>query len=864
MARRQTITAAGTNARHLGGGYVRTTGGEAWLFAQVPAQPPVRDASSWDDRENNARPWLTALPRIAELTPHIPFVGRKAMKGFYREIHILAISTPQPYEPSPILDAASRFRLARDFGDHAVHDRFTLLGVRLTAGTTGGGRRGMWARLRNMVTTMAAMDGTGMAPDDDFAADRAAIAEILTDAGCTIPDEHMMRRALAWWRTDRKPEIVPVMVEHEHMHTFPDYRSCKRAERFFDAGGDCATWTQREPFSYPMTIVTLGPLPFEGQEVRQITDSDWAATLMAQSKGGGQGALALSIRALLEPGELTREQIDKDKELVYEKAVEQATDGHKRNVRTAADLDRVDDAYQSGEKPWPTLIEVRAHAAVPQIVDRPSQIIYPGDVSLNPERQDAAFQDMMIGSPIVYNPSPLYWPVPVVAYAGLAGRSVAGDDMGRGGKTDLPGALLGFTETDAQPVYVSPFESRETHNPPCLLVTGATGSGKTRVLLWLASQMAALPDPYRDGAGRVSKHRIPYEQIGHPVRIPGVFLDPKPNSDDFEPFIRKHHGVIIRLDSTAADGILDPLRCMPAGTADRVQTAVEMLSQITAGEYGDKSRELALNSILYYGDAHGADCMGEAIDIAHRAYGAHEDGWETIDPLVDEIAPAMRRNIESNPMLRIIYGTRHGGRSLAVSEGLTLLSAGTMNIIADPNSQSVPSIIQRWVVRMAALGAGAAIQGRNGFLIVDEAWSLLGDRFGASLVNRIGRLARAQHYFPIFASQKVDEFVNVGLQDFVGRGIILGLGARNEGGTTGESQAQAVCRLFNIPPDGRLHERMMHARVLDAESQEPDYESLYALVDPHTGRIVRGSVPYYVGPEGDAIPVEVNVPDELI
>ena len=78
------------------------------------------------------------------------------------------------------------------------------------------------------------------------------------------------------------------------------------------------------------------------------------------------------------------------------------------------------------------------------------------------------------------------------------------------------------------------------------------------------------------------------------------------------------------------------------------------------------------------------------------------------------------------------------------------------------------------------------------------------------------------------------------------------------------SQAQAVCRLFNQPLDGRLHARMMHARVLDEESREPDPESLYALVDPKSGRIIRGSIPYYIGVDGSAIPVEVNVPDELI
>ena len=215
-------------------------------------------------------------------------------------------------------------------------------------------------------------------------------------------------------------------------------------------------------------------------------------------------------------------------------------------------------------------------------------------------------------------------------------------------------------------------------------------------------------------------------------------------------------------------------------------------------------------------------------------------------------------------MFQLIYGTRHGGRSLAISQGLTLLSAGTLNIISDKTGSSAVSDIQRWVVRMAALGATAAIMGRNGVLIVDEAWSLLGDEFGVGLVTRMGRLARAQHYLPVFASQKVDEFVDAGLEDFVGRGLALGMGVRNEGGSTGESQAQAVCRLFNQPEDGRLHERMMHARVLDTESEAPDWQSLYALFDPADGRLLRGTICYYMGVDGSAIPVEVRISRDLV
>ena len=106
--------------------------------------------------------------------------------------------------------------------------------------------------------------------------------------------------------------------------------------------------------------------------------------------------------------------------------------------------------------------------------------------------------------------------------------------------------------------------------------------------------------------------------------------------------------------------------------------------------------------------------------------------------------------------------------------------------------------------------------------------------------------------------------MDAGLEDFVGRGLALGMGVKNEGGSTGESQAQAVCRLFNQPEDGRLHERMMHARVLDTESEAPDWQSLYALFDPADGRLLRGTICYYMGVDGSAIPVEVRISQDLI
>lgn len=1383
---------SGVNARHLGGGFVRTTKGEAWQYMVMPSQPSVSDAAGFSDRLKAARPLTIIMPLLTDLTPSIPLANRHALKSFYRPIHILALSTPERFEPSPTLDERNRRLLAMEHRTDSVHDRLTLIGVRLDAG--GGGGRFL-DRVVNLVVQAGSQAAYDEAPDDAFAADRERIVTILRQGGCLPPTDAQMNRALAWWITDRKPDPLPVMVERGHMHAFPDERTCRLAEKLRDTRVDCEKWAKRIEIrgTWPMTVATLGALPFDGSIGERDPRAAWAARLLASQDSGGQGAVAISVRGLVEPGEISRDQIDKDKDKVLEQAIKQATDGHKANEEIAEELMQASDVYQRDGRPWPTLVDGHVQVAMPGIVTRPAQVNYPGELNLNWDNQNPAWQDMQIGSELSYCPSPVYWPTPILAFAGLSGRSLAGEDMGEGRKTDLPGALLGFTEKDRQPVYCSPFASRYLHTPPAMLITGRVGSGKgsplntpvpvppqprwphggtaaigdlkvgdllyaddgraypishlspirhedlyevelsdgqrlkvsgehqwrvwdfttrrgvrsdkhkaslarravieravaeldrmratvgdatwtarecyeavepmleragigmncreqwvygvmrymelepmkerrhvagrrhgrvwpaeplvremldilehpskgrvsparaqrirllrdayesgltgtiglreltaimggsyaardtvkrtlrrvalepsdesgenviltsvwyardmlegiarrimwryaedgrehygaqvvtTREMLetgltvangtanwairrtqpvegrrmdlpldpwclgaWLADgsknggQITSdpsngdldhvrerfgragfevrdmstaktvsviglrpllrrmglyddkhIPEEYfnasveqrlelvrglldQDGTIDPRNHGIEFTQsldhrpivdglvrllrslgviVHEPARskagyrdadgtyhrtqdrlrvgfttdlpvfslprkkallpettretanwlyvknirrvpdepwrclsiespdhtylvagyvpthntrvllhlaaqwarlpnpddpkrtIPGVFFDPKPNSSDFGPFVKSMGGMLIRLDSPDAEGILDPVRCIPWNMKDMIiQTAVEMLSQITGGRDSPRDRDLALTSIIGYGLRHGADCTGEAVRIAYRAFREGGEDAAGINPLVETVTPMLERQAMNSDMFRLIYGTKHGGRRLSVSDGLTLLSAGTMNVISEKEANSGPSDIQRWVVRMAALGASASIIGRNGFLIIDEAWSLLGDRFGVSVVNRMGRLARDQHYMLALASQKVTEFLDAGLQDFMGRGIALAMGSKSEFAGL-ESQTEMTCRLFGQPEDGEMAERMSHDKTLDSESNEPDRQSLYALFDPVSGELERGSVGYYVGLDRTAIPVEIRISDKLI
>ena len=826
---------AGTFLQHHGDGFCRTVNGGAWLFMVMPDQPAVRDAQDAEARMRAARPMLSILTGLDRLTPELPAGGRRANKGLYRQIRILAVSAPRPFEPSATLDRPSRIRLRADNPRLFSHDRFTLFGVRLL---TGGGRHG----LRRVLDGIAEADG--WAPDRAFDHDRKRIADILTAAGCTTPDETLMKRALAWWPIDAKPERLPVLNEHGHMHTFDSYAQATLAANLREKVSDCHDWADTMDHSYPLTIATLGKLPWLGNDPLTTPGSDWAATLLAAPPRGG-GALAVSVGGLVEPGRLSRAQIDKDKEKVLEKAYEQASGGHKANLGVAKELQWADDIYQADGRPWPTLIEGRVHVAVSAIVEKSDQIPYPGLVTLNPQRQYSAFEDMQLGAEdfVQYNPSPVYWPAPILAFAGLNGCSMTGDDTGYGRAADLPGALVGLSEADRQPVYDSPFAPARRHTPPATLVIGGTGSGKTRLGLHLAAQWGRLPDPDRPGD-----------------TLPVVFWDPKPNSSDFEPFVRAHGGIVHRLDRDEAAGILDPLRCIPADMPDMiVQMGTLMLSQITGGEGAERAWEMGIQSIVGYGLRHGADCLGDCVALSLRA---RRDGSDEVSPLVERIAPDLKRAVVNDPLMRLLFATGPGAR-LGASSGLTLLSAGSLNVITEKEITGAPTDIQRWVCRMAAVAASCLAVGRYGAVVIDEAWSLLQDRYGRSVVNRMGRLARDQKYVFVLLSQKADEFVEAGVQDFTGKTYVLALGAKNEGAGR-DSQAQAACRLTHQPLDGAMHERMLHSRWLDPKSKRPDMESLFAQEDPDTGGLLRGSIAYLQVGDEPAIPVEIRIDPSLV
>lgn len=839
-------------------GFYRTIEGEAWVYWVMPDHPPMYDAPDARARTRAATPLARILVELGRLVPTTGMTYRKLVRRFYRDIHVLAISTPIAFTASRTLDPATRGRLMMDHKQRTVRDRITLIGVRLVSGGRIPGRNWLLGQLEDMGYTAA----YGMEASSSYMMDAHRIERILASAGCRPPTDLEWERAKAWWQTSRQPNPMPALVEAGHIHTFPSWRAAEAAEQYKKTGVPCSTWMQQDSMrhSFPMSFVALGPLPFEGRDELSDPDAMWAARLLADRRAGGDSALAVSLRGAVEPGRLTAKQMRRDEEKLLNavnRRMEDGAMGGADKVKDESHLDQLSGLYETDGKAPPTLVDASCLACLPQLLDEEGDgqvtgLTYPGIVKFNPQRQEAAFQAMQVGSSVDYDPSPVVWPAPIVTYAGFNGCATAGEDSGQARKSDAPGALLGFTEADRQPVYVSVNAASATSREPLMIVIGGTGSGKTWLVDHLCAQWSEMPNPTLKGRGM----------------IPGVIFDPKQKSD-FQDFVRAAGGVVRRLDEPGmTDGVLDPVKCMTGSKDFRdemTNTVVAMLSSITDPTNVHPERQADLMAIVDYGLARGADCTGEAVRMAARDHQRGRDldshGRPLVPDSVVEVMDVIARHWKSSTMFRIICGMRHGTPALKTSNGLTLLMAGELNLI--PSGDTVTETIKRWVVRMSALGAAAAMMGRGGYVFIDEAWILLGDSYGAQVAQQFGRLGRLQKYLPIFASQRVQEFLDAKLQSFFSRGILLSVSGRGEG-TLGGSEAGAALKLFGLPSDGVVYERVTALPITDSKSKRPNWVSLKALKDPDSGRVARGAVCYYIGLDGEATPVEVTIPDRLI
>ena len=672
--------------------------------------------------------------------------------------------------------------------------RLLLFGVRLRDRITGAGWRGA-------VDSAAETLLSGTVPLSDFDADHADVDQLLTRAGLTTPSDDDFRLAAAWWNDGRFAD-TPMLPHADHLHVFTSVSAAHAAAQAGPA--DCTDWPEI-PGQHAVTFAAVEQFDL-GDTPATTTRARWAESLVTA------GALAVSIRGLVEPARITRAELRRRRRQYLQDVTERHQAGKMsdgQQEETLAELESIEDAYAQGGPP--TLVDCTVLAALNGRFDDVADAVGDSAVILNamPYRQEAAFAETWLCSPVRAVPHLHDLPSHTVAYSGLPSLSSVGDP---------DGALLGFTEKDRQPAFLSPTAAAANDGLPVCGVFGQTGSGKSIAMLYLADQFA---------------------RTGHPQ----VIFDPKPLSDHTAAVLASG-GRVASLDELIhADGVLDPLRF--AHTPDLgVEEAANML--LSVNPWGSRGGDVypGLMKALRIGVQDGATCIGQALRIAADRGVPRE----VTDP-VFELAGA-------SPLFRAMVGMDPDTETLRVADGITLIKVGRTRLElpapGTPRSEMTPpQRVSASLIRMITLGSMSALAERDGVMHLDEAWVVLGA--GVAEMDAIGRTARSLRVLPILYTQKCTDALRAGLAGYISRILILPM--------QDEQEARAACGLARLEPTSdRIRRITAKARTGNA----PNWDSMRALRDPGTGETLRGAVAIYCDLAGRAVPTEITIPTAFL
>lgn len=836
-----------------------------WLWAEIPMELPLLDGASDMQRVNAAHQFGVFFEGLASQVTVSGMRYRSLLKSQYRRFHLLACSFPRQYEPPRVMQGSALGRWQEEaYRRMTVQDSCAFIGVPLYTGGDplmhGNHKPRLMRRIMRSIDRMAYGLQNGAAQFEEYLTDAKEIEQVMLRAGFlpftqmyeTDPGrfERNVARMKSWWCLSAS-NALPVMAETDHMHLFPDTLSAASAQNMFDDDIPCSQW--HIPRSYPASVCFAQSSDFDSNSLSDPGNL-WAGRLLEVATGGGANAVGVSVRATVEPSKITESEIRRNDRAVNETMRERWSKGQEAtgDMEDAAEnLDLQKSVYRHRDVP-PTLTDLSVAVLAAGSDDQPAKSavqslgVVPGidfvDMSTGYE-QLMGFKSMCPCSPVTYTPYQMHWSSNMLAGAGVASMAKGGDPQG---------ALLGFTEANRQPVYIGTTTVQDEDRKPFFVIIGDTGTGKSMALVSLFAQWSMIPS--RSGGGNT----------------PCVLINPK-QGNDFEDAVRALGGDVRRMDSDMADGTFDPLNVLDEPEQAKNMATI-MLASILNPE-GGADFETSIAAMLTYGIRHGARCCGIALRMAWEAW--HEQREDALDlPRETGVVwDSIRRGLSSYRMLRLIIGTSDSLEPLRVSQNLTLINAGEQNLVPDDKGgRTVTGRIQSWVLRMAVLGAGAAVRGRDGMVGLDEAWVAMGgDKGAGSTLEQWARLARSQRFTPVLASQKVQEFIDAGLVGGISRALLLALDNPPERDGT-VSPAKQALRLLQIDDaGGRILGRMTQDPVLG--NGEPNYASLKvirtAVRDPaHPGvarqRVVRGSVGYFVDLKNPPLPVEVSVSPRLL
>lgn len=443
--------------KRWGNGMCQGTDRSIWLYRKVPLGP-VDDAVDTGSMLGVADPMMAAFRELEYLT-RARVTRRRVAKSMYREVHLLLVNVPKLYVPDD--EQPLKGFLSHQHPRQMVDNRLLLFGVKIKddLGSSGGWK----GRIDSVVSTFSE-DGV---PMEDFTADHGQVERATRRAGLLTPTQEDFMLADAWWNLGRNAD-TPTLPHDDHLHVFSSHGAMSTAWQVEESGEPCEEWPKL-PGHHKLAMLAYRSLEFTSRAA-DAPAARWVSAIRMQ------GAAAVSVRGLIEPARVTRDELRRNRNRFRSDSRElQAADKLERAEmeETSASLqDR--EAEYSKEGAEPTLIDASVIVAL-NGADESGRFdatgITPDSASWSNMLgiQDRALDETMLCSDVRSNPLLKDVPVATIAYSGLPSLSVVGD---------REGALLGFTERDHQPAYISHEAAYEGDSLPILLVAGATGSGK--------------------------------------------------------------------------------------------------------------------------------------------------------------------------------------------------------------------------------------------------------------------------------------------------------------------------------------------------------------------------------------------------
>ena len=754
-------------------------------------------------------PLRLAIEELAALAK-VRIARRTAARGSYRRFQVVAANIPRPYRPPS--DSPIATYLSTMYPSTSVDRRVVVLAVQLipTVKATGG--------VRQVVRNVSDFILEQAIPMAAFDEDADLVATALARCGLTTPADDEWAVIDAWWNGGDEPGVT--LLQHpDHLHVFTSPDSARAAAAAGNES-DCERWPESMAH-YPLALGSVAGFDFPPGTDETSSSAHWVSRLF------DAGAVAVSVKGLVEPASVTRHELRRRRTEYEHDIQERVASGKMDRAEQEEMVSILGDTEQEYAIGGPaTLTDCSITVAIPGRDQNTgyslTEIGRQCGVTLwtIQHSQVQALSEMFLGSNVRANPYMHDLPVQTLSASGITSIARVGDTSG---------ALIGFSQRDRQPAYLSPTAASAGDSLPMMLVAGATGSGKSVAMLWMADQFSRIPNAYGE-------------------RTPVVILDPKAGSDH-SAAVGASGGQVYSLDDlTKADGVFDPIRF-----ARRSETGVELAASVlrVVNPWGDQrdNMEVPLTKALHWGVTNGATCTGQALLMAREYNGAPP---ALVDPVIDLA--------QSSPMFRSIVGLHQESPALRVAQGITLIKVGEgyFNLPApgaEPEGQQQRIALS--LVRMAVFGSAMAVSGRAGVVMLDEAWIFLGA--GRNQVEELGRVARSQQVLPILFTQRVTDALKAELTGYISRGLILPIEDPDE--------ARAACMLFRLDPTPERIERITARKTIgDALTggAAPNWASMHALRDPQTGRVLRGTIAIYADLVGRQIPVEISIPPAFL